>query len=122
MKFLFPNSFNIYLHDTPQKSLFNKDKRAYSHGCIRVRDPKKLAEYVLKDQPEWTSEKIDEAMNANQEKFVRVKKPIPVVITYYTAWVDENGQLNFREDIYQHDEQLINKMFASRGSQPLAKH
>jgi murein L,D-transpeptidase YcbB/YkuD len=111
VKFLFPNSFNIYLHDTPQKSLFEKDKRAYSHGCIRVREPKKLAEYVLREQPEWTSEKIDEAMNAGEEKFVRVKKPIPVVVTYYTAWVDENGQLNFREDIYGHDANLAGKMF-----------
>jgi L,D-transpeptidase YcbB len=111
VKFLFPNSFNIYLHDTPQKSLFEKDKRAYSHGCIRVREPKKLAEYILREQPEWTSEKIDEAMNAGEEKFVRVKKPIPVVIAYYTAWVDENGQLNFREDIYGHDANLAAKMF-----------
>jgi murein L,D-transpeptidase YcbB/YkuD len=111
VKFLFPNSFNIYLHDTPQKSLFEKDKRAYSHGCIRVREPEKLAEYVLRNQTEWTPEKINEAMNADQEKFVKVKNPIPVVITYYTAWVDENGQLNFREDIYGHDANLAGKMF-----------
>jgi murein L,D-transpeptidase YcbB/YkuD len=111
VKFLFPNSFNIYLHDTPQKSLFEKDMRAYSHGCIRVREPKKLAEYVLNEQQEWTPEKIEEAMNAGEEKFVKVKHPIPVVITYYTAWVDENGQLNFREDIYGHDANLARKMF-----------
>ena len=111
VKFLFPNSFNIYLHDTPAKSLFEKDKRAYSHGCIRVKDPVRLANYVLRNQPEWTPEKIDEAMNSGNEKFVKVKNPIPVVITYYTAWVDENGQLNFREDIYGHDENLAGKMF-----------
>jgi murein L,D-transpeptidase YcbB/YkuD len=112
VKFLFPNSFNIYFHDTPAKSLFEKDKRAYSHGCIRVREPEKLAEYVLRNQPEWTSEKINEAMNSGNEKYVKVKDPIPVVITYYTAWVDENGQLNFREDIYGHDAKLAQKMFA----------
>jgi murein L,D-transpeptidase YcbB/YkuD len=111
VKFLFPNSFNIYLHDTPAKSLFEKDKRAFSHGCIRVREPEKLANYVLRNQPEWTPEKIEAAMNSGEEKFVKVKNPIPVVITYYTAWVDENGQLNFREDIYGHDEKLAAKMF-----------
>jgi murein L,D-transpeptidase YcbB/YkuD len=111
VKFLFPNSFNIYLHDTPAKSLFNKDKRAYSHGCIRVREPEKLANYVLRNQPEWTPEKIREAMDSGNEKYVKVKNPIPVVITYYTAWVDENGRLNFRQDIYEHDAKLANKMF-----------
>jgi murein L,D-transpeptidase YcbB/YkuD len=111
VKFLFPNSFNIYFHDTPAKSLFEKDKRAYSHGCIRLREPEKLANYVLRNQPEWTPEKINEAMNSGEEKYVKVKDPIPVVITYYTAWVDENGRLNFREDIYGHDANLARKMF-----------
>ena len=111
VKFLFPNSFNIYLHDTPVKSLFEKDKRAYSHGCIRLKEPEKLANYVLRNQPEWTPEKIEDAMNAGKERFVKVKNPIPVLITYYTAWVDDNGQLNFREDIYGHDANLAGKMF-----------
>jgi len=111
VKFLFPNSFNIYFHDTPAKSLFEKDKRAFSHGCIRLKEPEKMADYVLRDQPEWTPERIEDAMNAGKEKFVKVKKPIPVVITYYTAWVDDNGQLNFREDIYGHDSDLASKMF-----------
>ena len=111
VKFLFPNSFNIYFHDTPAKSLFEKDKRAYSHGCIRLREPEKFANYVLRNQPEWTPEKISEAMNSGDEKYVKVKDPIPVVITYYTAWVDENGRLNFREDIYGHDARLAEKMF-----------
>ncbi len=111
VKFLFPNSFNIYFHDTPAKSLFNKDQRAYSHGCIRLREPEKLANYVLRNQPEWTPEKISEAMNSGDEKYVKVKDPIPVVITYYTAWVDENGRLNFRGDIYGHDERLAQKVF-----------
>jgi len=113
VKFLFPNSFNIYLHDTPAKSLFEKDKRAFSHGCIRVREPEKLAMYVLRNQPEWTPEKINAAMNRGVEQAVRVKQPIPVVITYYTAWVDDRGRLNFREDIYGHDEHLRRKMFTS---------
>jgi len=111
VKFLFPNSFNIYFHDTPAKSLFEKDKRAYSHGCIRLKEPEKFANYVLRNQPEWTPEKISEAMNSGDEKYVKVKDPIPVVITYYTAWVDDNGRLNFREDIYGHDARLAEKMF-----------
>jgi murein L,D-transpeptidase YcbB/YkuD len=77
IKFLFPNSYNIYFHDTPYKGLFEKDKRAYSHGCIRLRDPVKLAEYLLSDNPDWDYAKIQEAMNAGKEKFVRVKDPEP---------------------------------------------
>ncbi|HKZ68179.1 MAG TPA: L,D-transpeptidase family protein [Chitinophagaceae bacterium] len=111
VKFLFPNSFNIYFHDTPSKSLFSKDKRAFSHGCIRLSDPVWLANYLLRNQPEWDAGKIEEAMNSGKEKFVKVKNPVPVLITYYTAWVDEEGQLNFREDIYGHDAQLTKKMF-----------
>lgn len=111
VKFLFPNSFNIYFHDTPSKSLFAKDKRAFSHGCIRLSNPAKMANYLLKNQSGWDAVKVEEAMNSGEEKFVKLKKPVPVLIAYYTAWVDENGQLNFREDIYGHDAQLTKKMF-----------
>ncbi|MFS8083086.1 MAG: L,D-transpeptidase family protein [Ginsengibacter sp.] len=111
VKFLFPNIFNIYFHDTPAKSLFSKDQRAYSHGCIRLSDPTKMAEYLLQDDKAWTPEKINEAMNSGNEKFVQVKDPVPVFITYYTAWVDKNGQLNFRDDIYGHDKSVEEKMF-----------
>jgi len=113
VKFLFPNSFDIYFHDTPAKGLFSKDKRAYSHGCIRLSDPVKMANYLLRNQPEWTPEKIDEAMNSGQEQFVKLKAPVPVLITYNTAWVDENGVLNFRDDIYGHDAALSQKMFSN---------
>lgn len=111
VKFLFPNSFNIYFHDTPEKSLFERDKRAFSHGCIRLSDPEWMANWLLRDETQWTPEKIEAAMNSGDEKFVKLKKPVPVIIMYYTAWVDENGQLNFRDDIYKHDETLIKKMF-----------
>lgn len=111
VKFLFPNSFNIYFHDTPEKGLFEKDRRAYSHGCIRLSDPVKMANWLLESNPEWTPEKIEEAMNSGKEKFVKLKNPVPVIITYYTAWVDDRGQLNFRDDIYGHDQALIQKMF-----------
>jgi murein L,D-transpeptidase YcbB/YkuD len=121
VKFLFPNSFDIYFHDTPAKSLFSKDKRAYSHGCIRLSDPMKMAEYVLNDNPEWTTEKIIDAMNSGKERYVKVKNPIPVFISYYTAWVDETGRLNFREDIYGHDAKMAAKMFINNVSEPLGK-
>ncbi|WP_121354496.1 L,D-transpeptidase family protein [Flavisolibacter nicotianae] len=111
VKFLFPNSFNIYFHDTPAKSLFNQDKRAYSHGCIRLAEPEKMAEYLLRNNPEWTPDKIFEAMNQDHEQYVKLKKPVPVMITYYTAWVDENGLVNFRDDIYKHDADLAKRMF-----------
>jgi murein L,D-transpeptidase YcbB/YkuD len=111
VKFLFPNTFNIYLHDTPAKELFNKDVRAYSHGCIRLADAEKLADYILKDNSHWTPEKINEAMNSGNEQFVKLKDPVPVFITYYTAWVDDNGVLNFRDDIYGHDKAVAEKMF-----------
>ncbi len=111
VKFLFPNSFNIYFHDTPEKSLFKKDKRAYSHGCIRLAEPVKLAQFVLQDMPEWTPEAINTAMNSGKEKTVMVKKPIPVLIYYYTAWVDDNGLLHFRDDIYNHDTPLAQRLF-----------
>jgi len=114
VKFLFPNSFNIYFHDTNAKGLFSKDRRAYSHGCIRLEEPAKMAEYLLRTQPEWTPDRIYTAMNAGTEKYVRLKKPVPVVITYYTAWVDEYGRLNFRDDIYGHDKDLAGKMFGGR--------
>jgi murein L,D-transpeptidase YcbB/YkuD len=121
VKFLFPNDFNIYFHDTPAKGLFEKDKRAYSHGCIRLSDPVWLANYLLRDQKEWTPEKTDEAMNKGEEQFVKLKKPVPVFITYYTAWVDENGLLNFRDDIYNHDEKLARKMFVNPFSSAIEK-
>lgn len=111
VKFLFPNSFNIYFHDTPAKSLFENDTRAYSHGCIRLSDAVKMANYLLEHSPEWTPEKIEEAMNKTTEKWVELKHAIPVIITYYTSWVDENNQLNFRKDIYKNDAEMAAKMF-----------
>ena len=111
VKFLFPNIFNIYFHDTPAKSFFDKDVRAYSHGCVRLSDPLKLATYLLKGNDSWTSQNIEKAMDSGKEQYVALKDPVPVFITYYTAWVDENGQLNFRDDIYGHDLIVGKKMF-----------
>lgn len=107
VKFLFPNSHNIYLHDTPAKSLFNEDKRAFSHGCIRLAEPKRLAQYLLRNDSAWDEKKITAAMNSRKEQYVTLKKTMPVFIAYFTSWVDRQGNLNFRNDIYKRDVRLV---------------
>ncbi|WP_347049933.1 L,D-transpeptidase family protein [Flavobacterium olei] len=107
VKFLFPNSSNIYLHDTPSKSLFERESRAFSHGCVRVAKPRELAIELLKADPQWTPERIDKAMHAGKESWYTLKKKVPVYIGYFTAWVDRDGNLNFYKDIYSRDESLI---------------
>ena len=103
VKFLFPNEYNVYLHDTPADSLFAKPGRAFSHGCVRVEEPETLAKYVLKGYSDWDEEKIFASMRSGVEKQVPLKKSIPVHIAYFTAWVDENGGLHFQPDIYGYD-------------------
>lgn len=107
VKFLFPNSNNIYLHDTPSKSLFERENRAFSHGCVRVAKPRDFAIQLLKDDPKWTAERIDKAMHAGKESWYTLKKKVPVYIGYFTAWVDKDGQINFYDDVYQRDGSLI---------------
>lgn len=107
VKFLFPNSHSIYLHDSPAKSLFNETDRAFSHGCIRVAEPKKLALYLLRSDTVWNEQKIKAAMNAGKEKYVTLKQTVPVFIAYFTAWVSRDGELNFRKDIYERDNRLL---------------
>jgi len=107
VKFLFPNSSNIYLHDTPSKSLFERESRAFSHGCVRVAKPRELAIELLKPDPSWNPARIDKAMHAGKESWYTLKKKVPVYIGYFTAWVDREGQLNFYKDIYQRDESLL---------------
>lgn len=111
VKFLFPNSYNIYLHDTPSKSLFSQSSRAFSHGCIRLSDAEKLANYLLKNDTAWTAEKIYTAMHLGKEEFVTLKKQEAVFIVYFTAWVDSEGQLNFRKDLYNRDNRLAAMLF-----------
>ncbi|MGF6926908.1 murein L,D-transpeptidase YcbB/YkuD [Chitinophaga sp. W2I13] len=111
VKFLFPNEYNIYLHDTPARYLFGENKRSFSHGCIRVAEPKHLAEWLLRGDSSWTEKKIDEALNANKEKYVTIKEKVPVFIVYFTAFVDSDGRLNFRDDVYGHDKKLAASLF-----------
>jgi murein L,D-transpeptidase YcbB/YkuD len=103
VKFLFPNDFNIYLHDTPNHELFNKDVRAFSHGCIRLEKPPELAQWVLG----WPADKVQQEMqNPPDNKAVRVPHKIPVYITYFTTYMN-NGQLYFGNDLYNRDDKLV---------------
>lgn len=103
VKFLFPNRHNVYIRDTPADGLFARRARTLSHGCVRVEDPVALASYVLRDQAAWTAPAIRNAMHTGTETHVKLSAPLPVHITYFTAWVDETGTLQFRPDVYGHD-------------------
>jgi murein L,D-transpeptidase YcbB/YkuD len=116
VKFLFPNLYNIYIHDTPHKELFEKEQRAFSHGCIRIADPRWLAIYLLKEQPHWTPAMIDSAMVSGQELNITLNSPVPVYITYFTAWVDDEGIVHFRDDVYGHDADMQRELFDPNAS------
>lgn len=103
IKFMFPNSYDVYLHDTPSKNLFAKDVRTFSHGCTRIEKPLELAEYLL---PDWPREKLLAAMEEGTEQKVTLPRPLNVHFIYLTAWVDENYTLHFRDDVYERDKLL----------------
>lgn len=111
VKFLFPNRYNIYLHDTPQRDLFEKDRRAFSHGCIRLQQPFELASLLLDGVPGWNDKKIRNAMNGSKEEWVTLERPVPIYIVYLTSWVDDDGLVHFAKDIYGHDEEMAGHLF-----------
>jgi murein L,D-transpeptidase YcbB/YkuD len=106
IKFVFPNNYDVYLDGTPERALFSRSRRAFSHGCIRIEDPATLAAWVLRDDPFWTSDRIQSAMDASDPVRVNLPEPIPVLVLYGTAVVDENGEVHFLEDIYGQDAKL----------------
>jgi murein L,D-transpeptidase YcbB/YkuD len=106
VKFMFPNKFSVYLHDTPAKELFKNPNRSFSSGCIRVEKPVELIAYLLRNDPMWTREKIREAINSDKIQIVRIPEPIPIHLLYWTAWVDSEGRIHFRDDIYGRDKRL----------------
>jgi murein L,D-transpeptidase YcbB/YkuD len=106
VKFDFPNQFDVYMHGTPSTELFSKSRRDFSHGCIRVEDPVSLAQWILRDRPEWATESIRNAMYGETTVRVALLKPIPVLIVYGTAVVMEDGEVRFFDDIYGHDAAL----------------
>lgn len=106
IKFMFPNKFNVYLHDTSAKRLFSESVRTFSHGCTRIEKPVELGEYVLQDAPSWTREKLLAAIETGTEQTILIPHPLDVHFLYLTAWVDEEGVLQFRNDVYERDKQL----------------
>ncbi|HEY3988354.1 MAG TPA: L,D-transpeptidase family protein [Acidobacteriaceae bacterium] len=115
VKFMFPNPYSIYLHSTPAVGLFTRTRRDYSHGCVRVEKPLALAAWILRDRPEWTPDKIDEAMNTGDDnRTVGLKQTIPVTIFYDTAYVEPDGTVDFTRDIYGYDKLLDETLAVGR--------
>ncbi|HRZ24912.1 MAG TPA: L,D-transpeptidase family protein, partial [Candidatus Contendobacter sp.] len=111
IKFMFPNPYNVYLHDTPSRGLFSRSQRTFSSGCIRISNPVELAEYLLKFDPKWTREKIKTASTSGKQRVVNLPSTVPVYLVYWTAWVDEEGLVNFRDDIYQRDKPMVRALY-----------
>ncbi|MFH0994375.1 MAG: L,D-transpeptidase family protein [Pseudomonadota bacterium] len=106
IKFMFPNKFSVYLHDTPQRGLFKKATRDFSSGCIRIEKPVELAKYLLQNDPQWPNQKIMETIASGVTTVIRIKDPIPVHLLYWTAWVTDTGTIHFGNDIYDRDPPL----------------
>ncbi|MEZ5357250.1 MAG: L,D-transpeptidase family protein [Candidatus Zixiibacteriota bacterium] len=111
IKFMFPNQFNVYLHDTPAKGLFSRERRNFSSGCIRIEKPAQLAEFLLLSDSSWTMKRLESQLAAGNEQTVALKKPVPVHILYWTAWAAADGTVHFREDLYHRDTRLIRAIF-----------
>jgi murein L,D-transpeptidase YcbB/YkuD len=107
LKFNLPNAYDVYLHDTPARSLFERPFRAFSHGCIRLEQPLDFASYLLRDQPRWNAAAIEAAIDAGQELSIRLTQPEPVYVLYWTAWVGDDGHVEFHRDHYERDAALI---------------
>ncbi len=116
IKFMFPNRFNVYLHDTPSRELFNKTSRTFSSGCIRIQKPEELALYLLKDDPRWTPEKFQKTLDTMKEQSIRLPSPVPVHLLYWTVFVDDYGVVQFRNDIYGRDAQLAKALEEKAGT------
>jgi murein L,D-transpeptidase YcbB/YkuD len=108
IKFVMPNSYSVYIHDTPDRHLFHERYRLFSHGCIRVQEPFKLAALLLQDQSEWDLDSMLTIAKENQlPKTIDLPAPVPVHVFYWTAWIDQWQQVNFRKDVYLRDQTLL---------------
>ena len=116
VKFMFPNEYGIYMHDTSARWLFDAERRDFSHGCIRVEKPEELAEWVLREQSGWSRDRIEAAMQGTESISVKVKRPIQMVTMYSTATVMKNGEVHFFQDIYGEDAALEKELAAQRKS------
>jgi murein L,D-transpeptidase YcbB/YkuD len=113
LKFVFPNKYDIYLHDTPYQEDFAKAARAYSHGCIRAERPIELAVWVLRGKPGWDLKQIWAAIDPGEERTVKLAEPLDVFFLYNTAWAEDDGTVQFRADIYERDKKLIEALGAT---------
>ena len=111
IKFIFPNAYSVYLHDTPSRHLFASNNRAYSHGCIRLEDPLGLAEVLLSDINTWSKDDLSYFVKRKRPKTIKLDNPIPIHITYMTAWVDDQAIINFRLDIYKRDRKFTSTLY-----------
>ncbi len=121
VKFMFPNPYLVYLHDTPSRGLFSKSERALSSGCVRIENPFDFAELLLSDQPEWTRKKIDEVVASGETTRVNLKTPLPVLLLYWTVWVNPDGQVSFRRDIYERDSRVLAALNDKFKPKPIVK-
>ena len=103
VKFMFPNRFSVYLHDTPNRNLFEKTERTFSSGCIRVQNPLELAEYLIADSTHWRLADIKKQVRSKETLTIRLKEQPEIHILYWTSWTDKNGIIQFRKDIYERD-------------------
>ncbi|MBN1547196.1 MAG: L,D-transpeptidase family protein [Syntrophaceae bacterium] len=115
IKFLFPNNYNVYMHDTPTRHLFQRQGRTFSHGCIRLEKPIDLAEYLLKNEPGWDRKQILKKINSGEHEVIILREPIPVHIVYFTVWTAANGLTYFRDDLYEYDRLLETAILRNRG-------
>ena len=112
VKFMFPNKYAIYLHDTPSKALFSRSSRAFSHGCIRVQNPLDLAEILLDDDENYSMEKIEEIIKEGKTKNISLNTPKKILLAYLTVGVNSSGELTWHEDVYNRDDQLHEALLA----------
>jgi murein L,D-transpeptidase YcbB/YkuD len=110
VKFMFPNKFSVYLHDTPARTLFGEDARAFSSGCIRLEKPLDLAALLLGEDPRWTREEMERTVASGRTVTVTLPRPMPVHLLYWTAWVDEAGSLQLRDDVYGQDRPVLREL------------
>jgi murein L,D-transpeptidase YcbB/YkuD len=110
IKFMFPNEFNVYLHDTPSRDLFSKSMRDFSSGCIRIERPLELADILLRQNSSWDLERLQTAIQKDSEETLLLKEKMPIHILYWTTWAGEDGTINFRKDLYKRDDALISAL------------
>jgi murein L,D-transpeptidase YcbB/YkuD len=112
VKFIFPDKHFVFLHDTPSKSLFDRESRTFSSGCIRVENPFELARTLLNDPQKWSGAEIDKVVKSEKTRTVCLNRPMPVVILYWRAYVDEHGQVHFMDDVYERDNRVLKDLNA----------